>query len=176
MVGFSYITGERNGVPIGDLEGMEGMYVVPRGMEKIIDYLKKRYHNKPMFVLENGYAHQITQDMQVQDSLVDVERVEYHKAYLAFLARAIRNGADVRGYFIWTLMDNFEWLQGYNVGFGLYYVDRKTLKRIPKLSAKWYTNFLTNNSLDDEHVMSRGSSYRSRKVRLSGLNPKQADM
>lgn len=87
-----------------------------------------------------------------------------------------RNGADVRGYFIWTLMDNFEWLQGYNVGFGLYYVDRKTLKRIPKLSAKWYTNFLTNNSLDDEHVMSRGSSFRSRKVRVSGLNPKQADM
>ncbi|KAG5546297.1 hypothetical protein RHGRI_018462 [Rhododendron griersonianum] len=87
-----------------------------------------------------------------------------------------RNGADVRGYFIWTLMDDFEWLQGYYLGFGLYYIDRKTLRRIPKLSAKWYTDFLTNStSLDDEEVMSR-SSFRSRKVIFSGLKTKQAEM
>lgn len=89
-----------------------------------------------------------------------------------------RNGADVRGYFIWTLMDDFEWLHGYNLGFGLYYIDRKTLQRIPKLSAKWYTDFLTNStSLDDEEVMSRRSSFRSRsKVIFSGLKTKQAEM
>ncbi|KAG5546299.1 hypothetical protein RHGRI_018464 [Rhododendron griersonianum] len=179
VIGFSYVTGERNGVPIGEPAGMEGMYVVPRGMEKIIEYLKKRYHNKPTFVLENGYA-QIRQDIQVQDSLFDVKRVEFHKAYLASLARAIRNGADVRGYFIWTLMDDFEWLDGYNVGFGLYYVDRKSLLRIPKLSAKWYNNFLTNNSLNDEEVVimspRRSSKFRSRKVILSGVKTKQAEM
>ncbi|KAI8552639.1 hypothetical protein RHMOL_Rhmol06G0282200 [Rhododendron molle] len=167
VIGFSYVTGERNGVPIGEPAGMEGMYVVPRGMEKIIEYLKKRYHNKPTFVLENGYA-QVRQDIQVQDSLFDLKRVEFHKAYLASLARAIRNGADVRGYFIWTLMDDFEWLDGYNVGFGLYYVDRKSLQRIPKLSANWYKNFLTNNSLNDEEVViispRRSSTFRSRKI------------
>lgn len=84
-----------------------------------------------------------------------------------------RNGADVRGYFIWTLMDDFEWLAGYKLGFGLYYVDRKTLQRIPKLSAKWYSNFLTNSSLNDDELM---SSFRSRKVIFSGLKTKQAEM
>lgn len=56
-----------------------------------------------------------------------------------------RNGADVRGYFVWSLMDSYEWLQGYDVRFGLYYVDRKTLTRRSKLSAKWYKDFLMNN-------------------------------
>ena len=55
-----------------------------------------------------------------------------------------RGGAEVRGYFVWSLMDNYEWLHGYNVKFGLYYVDRKTLIRVPKLSAKWYENLLSN--------------------------------
>ncbi|XP_058218324.1 beta-glucosidase 18-like [Rhododendron vialii] len=177
VIGFSSVIGERNGIPIGEPTAMAGFYVVPRGMEEIIDYLKERYPNKPIFVLENGYA-ELRQDIQEQDSLVDVKRVEFHKAYLASLARAIRNGANVRGYFIWTLMDDFEWLHGYNLGFGLYYIDRKTLQRMPKLSAKWYTDFLTNStSLDDEEVMSRRSSLiRSRKVKFSGLKIKQAEM
>lgn len=55
-----------------------------------------------------------------------------------------RNGADVRGYFIWSLIDNLEWISGYEKRFGLYYVDRQTLERIPKLSAAWYKSFLNN--------------------------------
>ncbi|XP_057506573.1 probable inactive beta-glucosidase 14 [Actinidia eriantha] len=101
-------------------------------MEEIIDYLKKRYQNKPMFVLENGYAPPAQPNVQVKDLLHDVKRIDFHKAYLSSLARAIRDGADVRGYFIWTLMDDFEWIHGYDTTFGLYYVDPQTLKRIPK--------------------------------------------
>lgn len=56
----------------------------------------------------------------------------------------IRKGAKVKGYFAWSLMDNYEWLQGYNITFGLYHVDRKTLTRTPKLSAKWYEGFIAN--------------------------------
>ncbi|KAJ0774277.1 putative beta-glucosidase [Helianthus annuus] len=107
--GFVGTVGERDGVLIGELMAMPGSYVVPRGMEEIVNLIKIRYNNKPMFITENG-------------------------------------GADVRGYFIWSLMDCYQWNLGYNVRFGLHYVDQCTLSRIPKLSARWYKNFLTNTS------------------------------
>lgn len=97
----------------------------------------------PMFVTENGFSPPQQND-QVEALLQDTNRVDFHKSYLAALARAIRNGADVRGYFVWSLVDNFEWIDGYSQRYGLYYVDRQTLERVPKLSAKWYKKFLAN--------------------------------
>jgi beta-glucosidase len=107
--------------------------------------------------------------------LNDVKRIEFHKAYLASLARSIRNGADVRGYFIWTLMDNYEWLEGYSLTFGLYYIDRQTLKRTPKQSALWFRSFLTNNSSYQSKEVTR-SSFGNKNVIASGLQAKQAAM
>ncbi|KAL8205506.1 hypothetical protein R6Q57_009057 [Mikania cordata] len=147
--GFVEITGERDGVLIGDPTSMPRFFVVPRGMEEIVDYVKTRYNNTPMFVTENGYSSPNVQDADVEDILHDIKRIEFHQTYLASLAASIRNGADVRGYFVWSLMDNYEWTFGYNVRFGLSYVDRKTFDRIPKLSARWYQDFLKNNSLID---------------------------
>ncbi|XP_058218328.1 probable inactive beta-glucosidase 14 isoform X2 [Rhododendron vialii] len=118
--GFSNTTGYRDGVPIGDRTGMASFFVVPRGMEEIVNYVKDRYHNKPMYVLENGYSPPRNQEVQEQEVLNDVKRIEFHKAYLASLARSIRNGANVRGYFLWTLMDDYEWVAGYGLTFGLY--------------------------------------------------------
>ncbi|KVI10509.1 Glycoside hydrolase, catalytic domain-containing protein [Cynara cardunculus var. scolymus] len=91
---------------------------------------------------------QAISDVEVDEILNDIKRIEFHETYLESLAKAIRNGADVRGYFIWSLMDNYEWTYGYNVRFGLYYVDYKTFERVPKLSARWYQDFVKNNSLD----------------------------
>ncbi|PIA30702.1 hypothetical protein AQUCO_05400064v1 [Aquilegia coerulea] len=142
--GYVNLTGERDGILIGEKTAMPLSYVVPNGMEKIIGYLKVRYNNKPMFVTENGYPEGDVPIERVNELLHDTKRVEYHKGYLASLARAIKDGADVRGYFVWALMDNFEWTSGYSLRFGLHYVDFQTLKRTPKLSAKWYRNFLTN--------------------------------
>ncbi|KAJ0044554.1 hypothetical protein Pint_04472 [Pistacia integerrima] len=142
--GFVYTTGERDGIPIGEPSGNPEFFVVPEGMEKLINYVKERYKNMPIYVTENGYAPPREQSKQVEDLLQDVKRIEYHKSYLAALARAIKTGADVRGYFVWSLMDNLEWIDGFGTMFGLYYVDRQTLDRTPKLSARWYKNFLTN--------------------------------
>lgn len=79
-----------------------------------------------------------------------------------------RDGADVRGYFVWTLMDSYEWVEGYNITFGLYYVDRKTLERTPKQSALWYRSFLTNTSSCRSKDMIT-SSFGNKNVVASGL-------
>ncbi|KAJ0593456.1 putative beta-glucosidase [Helianthus annuus] len=144
--GFVETVGERDDVLIGEQTGVEGSYVVPRGMEEIVNLIKICYNNMPMFITENGYSSPDVHEQRVNELTNDVKRIEYHAKHLASLAKSIRGGADVRGYFVWSLMDNLEWLSGYKVRFGLYYVDRKTLARIPKLSAKWYKNFLINNT------------------------------
>jgi len=74
-----------------------------------------------------------------------------------------RKGADVRGYMIWSLFDNFEWDSGYDKKFGLYYVDRQTLERIPKLSVKWFSSFL-NNTSNDTNIQDLRKQYRSKYV------------
>ncbi|KAL5572992.1 hypothetical protein UlMin_022589 [Ulmus minor] len=162
LEGFVEITGERDGTPIGQPTGMPRFYVVPRGMEKVIDYMKQRYNNIPMFVTENGVSSPAHQSEKVEDLLNDYDlRIKFHKAYLSALATAMRKGADVRGYFIWSLIDSFEWINGYNVRFGIYYVNRSSLERIPKLSAKWFTTFLTNTTTynqEEEEFSSKGFS------------------
>ncbi|XP_008226673.2 PREDICTED: beta-glucosidase 18-like isoform X2 [Prunus mume] len=168
--GFLNTTGYRDGVPIGEPTGMPRFFVVPRGMEKMLDYLKQRYNNKPMFITENGYSLPTP-----QTELQDWNRIKFHKAYMASVARAIRNGADVRGYFIWSLMDNFEWLSGYTTRFGLYYVDRKTLHRTPKLSAGWFASFLRNSSHNDREEI-RAASGHNNNIIFSQLEAKVAEM
>uniref|UniRef100_A0ACD5USC8 Uncharacterized protein n=1 Tax=Avena sativa TaxID=4498 RepID=A0ACD5USC8_AVESA len=80
--------------------------------------------------------------MCANDFTSDTRRIDYINGYLKYLASAIRKGADVRGYFVWSLLDDFEWTSGYKDRFGLYHVDFKTQKRTPKLSAEWYRKFL----------------------------------
>ncbi|XP_010675613.2 beta-glucosidase 18 isoform X1 [Beta vulgaris subsp. vulgaris] len=143
--GFTARTGSRDGIPIGDEMGMFGFHVVPHGMEKLLNYINMRYPNLSIYITENGYCppyYQVGTQM-----LSDFKRIKYHEAYLAALSKAMREGAKVKGYFAWSFMDNFEWLQGYNISFGLYFVDRKTMERIPRLSAKWYSEFIANGEI-----------------------------
>ncbi|KAK9077512.1 hypothetical protein SSX86_005849 [Deinandra increscens subsp. villosa] len=110
--GFVETVGEREGVLIGELVGnYNGSYVVPRGMEEIVNLFKIRYNNMPMFVTENGYSSPDVHEQRVNVLMNDVKRVAYHTKYLAYLAKSIRGGADVRGYFAWSFLDSYEWLQ-----------------------------------------------------------------
>ncbi|PIA30691.1 hypothetical protein AQUCO_05400060v1 [Aquilegia coerulea] len=111
--GFVNTTGERNGTYIGEPTASSRFFVVPEGLEMLLEYLKTRYNNMPMFLLENGMS-QADEPIELHSELLhDIKRVNYHKSYLASIERAIRNGADVRSYFVWSLIDNFEWNSGY---------------------------------------------------------------
>ncbi|KAK2973013.1 hypothetical protein RJ640_005556, partial [Escallonia rubra] len=139
--GFTRQTTLKNGIHIGESTGML-LRVYPQGMEKMVTYVKERYNNIPMFVTENGYCEKTNSSSTIEESLYDVKRVEYMAGYLDALSTAMRKGADVRGYFAWSLLENFEWLSGYTKRFGLHQTEYATLEQTPKLSAAWYKEFI----------------------------------
>ncbi|MHA4875100.1 family 1 glycosylhydrolase, partial [Enterococcus faecium] len=79
--------------------------------------------------------------------MADQRRIDFYRAYLSELAHAIRDGADVRGYHAWSLLDNFEWAEGYSQRFGMVYVDFATQKRTVKESGRWYAKVAVANAL-----------------------------
>uniref|UniRef100_A0A0A9EPA4 BGL04 n=1 Tax=Arundo donax TaxID=35708 RepID=A0A0A9EPA4_ARUDO len=123
--------GERNGVKIGRDTALDGYYVVPEAMEPAIMYVNQRYKDTPVFITENGYSQ--WSDASREELINDVERVNYLQGYVTYISAAIRNGANVRGYFVWTLLDNFEWTFGFSVRYGLYHVHFDTLERTPRI-------------------------------------------
>lgn len=141
---------------IGELTPFDWLNVYPLGMKSILMYLKDRYNNTPMFITENGYGNLYDPDLFEEEYLNDFKRIEFMSGHLDNLMAAIREGADVRGYFAWSLLDNFEWLYGFSVRFGLHHVDFSTLKRTPKLSAIWYEHFIENYKLTDSIVPEHG--------------------
>ncbi|CAK9322251.1 unnamed protein product [Citrullus colocynthis] len=110
----------------------------PESLQRVIEYLKQVYGNPPTYVYENGLP------MKRTSLLEDVPRVEYMHGYIGAVLDALRNGSNVKGYFTWSFLDVFELLDGYHSSYGLFYVDLNdpNLKRYPKLSARWYSNFL----------------------------------
>ena len=121
----------------------ESLYWGPR-------FLYERYQ-LPLIVTENGLSNQ---DWVALDGKVhDPQRIDFLTRYLREFERAGMDGVDIRGYFQWSIMDNFEWAEGYKERFGLVYVDFATQSRIPKDSAYWYTNVIKTNgaSLHDKH-------------------------
>ena len=75
-------------------------------------------------------------------AMIDPERIEFLRAYIGAMNSAAADGVDVRGYFVWSLLDNFEWDPGYSIRFGLTYVDYPSLRRIPKSSFDWYAELI----------------------------------
>ncbi|KAG0611025.1 hypothetical protein M758_7G108700 [Ceratodon purpureus] len=138
----------RNGSFIGSRAASEWLYIVPWGLGKLLTWITKRYNRPQMFVTENGMDDHDddAKPRPLQDMLGDTSRIAFYESYLTSVLQAIRDGADVRGYFAWSLLDNFEWAMGYSKRFGLVYVDYKNKqKRYPKASAFWYTQFLSQD-------------------------------
>ncbi|RAI36514.1 GH1 family beta-glucosidase [Rhodoplanes serenus] len=106
-------------------------------------FLSERY-KLPVYVLENGTANQDVVDDKGE--VDDPSRIDYLKSYIAALGEARAKGADVRGYFVWSLLDNFEWGSGYSQRFGLVYVDYATQRRIPKASFRWYADLIRSSA------------------------------
>ncbi|XP_058078321.1 beta-glucosidase 43-like [Magnolia sinica] len=136
---------ERNGVPIGPRAHSSWLYIVPYSMYNSIKYVKETYDNPIIIISENGMDD--AANLTLSDSLNDWTRVSYYRDYILNMKKAIdKEGANVIGYFAWSLLDNFEWRSAYTSRFGLHYIDyNDNLKRIPKMSANWFRKILYKN-------------------------------
>ncbi len=123
----------------------KGWPIEPEGLTQLLTRLDREYGHLPLYVTENGaaYPDYVTPDGAVNDP----ERTDYLDRHLKAAHDAIAAGADLRGYFCWSLVDNFEWADGYSQRFGLFWVDFKTRERIPKSSAHWYAGVVSRNGL-----------------------------
>jgi beta-glucosidase len=117
-----------------------GWEIEPRGLEELLVETSRRT-GLPLVVTENGAAFPDT-DRAADGSVDDQDRIGYLRDHVGAVARARGRGADVRGYVLWTLMDNFEWAEGYTKFFGIVHVDRSTLARTPKASYRWYADLV----------------------------------
>ncbi|WEO97531.1 GH1 family beta-glucosidase [Streptomyces sp. FXJ1.172] len=122
---------EIEGRPVTDF----GWPVVPEGLTELLTAFRDRYGDRlpPIVITENGCSY---------EGIDDQDRIAYLDAHIRALHAALECGVDVRGYFVWSLMDNFEWAEGYARRFGLVHVDYETLERTPKASYRWFRDVL----------------------------------
>ncbi|OMO49710.1 Glycoside hydrolase, family 1 [Corchorus olitorius] len=113
---------ERYGVPIGQKTATDWLHVYPKGFFELLIYIKRKYNNPIIYITENGVSEFNNATLSAEASRVDIMRVEYYDQHLSFLRDAIiGEGVNVNGYFAWSLLDNFEWADGYTIRFGIYY-------------------------------------------------------
>ena len=141
--------GIEGGVVHYDPEGMErtpmGWLIDPDGLYDLLLRLSKDAPGLPLYITENGCAAEdyVNPDGEVND----LERVKFLHLHLAAAARAARDGASLAGYYVWSLLDNFEWAYGYQKRFGIVYVDFATQQRIPKASSAFFARVASENSI-----------------------------
>ena len=123
-----------------------GWRIEPEAFTDLLTWVHRDYPEVPLVITENGAAcaDQVTPDGQVLDS----DRIDYVHRHLAAVHAAIEAGADVRGYYLWSFLDNFEWALGYAKRFGMVHVDYETLVRTPKASAAWFGGVIAANAVE----------------------------
>jgi len=137
-----------------------GWSIRPESLRNVLVRVDREYAHVPMYVTENGacFEDYVDPNGEVNDG----DRIGYLDSYFAAAADAVRKGVDLRGYFVWSLLDNFEWAEGYRKRFGLVYVDYRTQERIPKASARWYRDLIIRHSESRRQAqVLRADRYRS---------------
>ncbi|XP_024012777.1 beta-glucosidase 16 isoform X2 [Eutrema salsugineum] len=134
------VVGDRNGVPLGPTAGSDWLLIYPKGIRDLLLHAKFKFNDPVLYVTENGVDEANIGEIILSDDL----RIDYYAQHLKMVHDAISMGVNVKGYFAWSLMDNFEWAEGYTVRFGLVFVDFEDgrRKRYLKKSAKWFRSLL----------------------------------
>jgi beta-glucosidase len=117
-----------------------GWEIYPQGLTELLLKLHEEYPLPPIYITENGMANQ---DEVTHGVIPDMARIDYVRNHLAALFQAMAKGVNVQGYFLWSLLDNFEWNSGYSKRFGIVHVDYATQQRTLKDSAYWYRGFVS---------------------------------
>jgi beta-glucosidase len=124
-----------------------GWGIYPSGIRSVLQRVKGIVGSLPVYITENGCA---VQDLPDASGFVeDRERISYLRLHLIELHKAIQDGVNLRGYFLWSLMDNFEWTSGFRPRFGIVHVDYASQQRTPKLSARWYSDVIAHNRVTE---------------------------
>ncbi|MGO4689753.1 GH1 family beta-glucosidase [Glaciibacter sp. 2TAF33] len=132
-----------------------GWNIEPSGLEELLLAVHAEFPGQPLMITENGAAFpDVVTDASVTDAgasvgpaVHDDDRIDYLRRHITAAHRALQQGVDLRGYFVWSLMDNFEWGYGYSKRFGIVRVDYDTLERLPKDSAHWYAELAATNRI-----------------------------
>lgn len=122
-----------------------GWMVEPQGLNDLIIRLHRDYHPGPIYITENGAAYD--DPLPVDGVVNDPERIAYLDGHFRAMQSAIADGATLAGYFVWSLMDNFEWAEGYSKRFGIVHIDFETQVRTIKASGRWFGNVIRTNGL-----------------------------
>jgi beta-glucosidase len=120
------------------------LFIGPEAIYWAVRNVTELWNPKAIYITENGCS---AEDVVTASHVEDTDRVMFLRNNLTHLHRAAAEGYPVKGYFLWSLLDNFEWADGYSKRFGIYYVDYQTQARIPKLSAEWYRRVIADNAV-----------------------------
>ncbi|OAY44743.1 cyanogenic beta-glucosidase [Manihot esculenta] len=147
------------GNPIGPPAYSPWFYVFPKGIRHLLNYTKDIYNNPVIYITENGVDRYNDKNQTIEEVINDQFRIDYYKEHMWNALGSLKNySVNLKGYFAWSYLDNFEWNIGYTSRFGLYYVNRsENLTRVPKNSAGWFSTFLQANQPKTGNVKSRNS-------------------
>ncbi|KAF8041058.1 LOW QUALITY PROTEIN: hypothetical protein BT93_B3087 [Corymbia citriodora subsp. variegata] len=124
-------------------DALTNLTIYPNGIRSLLLYVKNKYKNPLIYITENGIDEFNNSTLPLEQQLVDPMRIDHYYRHLRYLLKAIKDGVNVKGYFAWSWLDDFEWGSGYTIRFGINYVDYENgLKRYPKNSAIWFKSFL----------------------------------